>query len=82
VTGGGDRVVLLHARPFVGGYPPLVDVLSEYSVLRYRRNVPLDGRPFSIDDDAAVCARLLDHVGFDRPHVVGHSYGGLLAMAR
>ena len=81
VTGSGDQVVLLHARLFVGWYAPLVDVLSDYSVLCYRRTVPLDARPFSIDDDAAVCARLLDHVGFDRPHVVGHSYGGLLALA-
>ena len=81
VTGSGDQVVLLHARAFVGWYAPLVDVLSEYSVLRYRRTVPLDGRPFSIDDDAAVCARLVDLVGFDRPHLVGHSYGGLVALA-
>jgi pimeloyl-ACP methyl ester carboxylesterase len=81
VTGSGDQVVLLHARPFVGWYAPLVDVLSEYSVLRCRRTVPLDGRPFSIDDDAAVCARLLRHVAFDRPHVVGHSYGALVTLA-
>ena len=27
-----------------------------------------------------MCARLLRHVGFDHPHVVGHSYGGLLAL--
>jgi pimeloyl-ACP methyl ester carboxylesterase len=80
VTGRGDQVVLLHARPFVGWYTPLVDVLSEYSVLRYRRALPL-GRRFSIDDDAAAGAELLGHVGFDRPHVVGHSYGGLLALA-
>ena len=81
IIGSGDRVVLLHARPFVGWYAPLVDVLSGYSVLRCRRRVPLDGRRFSIDDDAAVCAQVLDHVAFDRPHVVGHSYGGLLALA-
>ena len=81
VTGNGDRVVLLHARAFVGWYVPLVDVLSEYSVMSYRRTVPVDDRLFSIDDDAAVSARLLDHVGFEQPHVVGHSYGGLVALA-
>ena len=81
VTGSGDHVALLHARPFVGWYAPLVDVLSNYTVLHYRRSVPLDAHLFSIDDDAAVCARLLDHVGFDRPHVVGHSYGALVALA-
>jgi pimeloyl-ACP methyl ester carboxylesterase len=81
VTGSGDKVVVLHARPFVGWYAPLVDALSGYSLLWYRRAVPVDGRRFSIDDDAAVGAELLEHVGFGRPHVVGHSYGGLLAMA-
>jgi pimeloyl-ACP methyl ester carboxylesterase len=81
VRGSGDPVVLLHARAFVGWYDPLVEVLSDYSVLRYRRTVPLDGRPFEIDDDAAVCARLVDHVGFDEPHAVGHSYGALVALA-
>ena len=81
VTGQGDEVALLHASPFVSWYAPLVDLMDDYSVLRYRRTVPLDGRPFSIEDDAAVCAQLLGHVGFDRPHVVGHSYGGVLALA-
>ena len=81
LIGSGAHVVLVHARPFVGWYAPLIEVLSDHSVLSYRRSVPLDGRPFGIDDDAAVCARLLDHVGFDRPHVVGHSYGALLALA-
>ena len=81
VTGQGDQVALLHASPFVSWYAPLVDLMDDYSVLRYRRTVPLDGRPFSIEDDAAVCAQLLGHVGFDRPHVVGHSYGGVLALA-
>ena len=81
LTGSGGHVVLVHAWPFVGWYVPLIEALSDHSVLSYRRSVPLDGRPFSIDDDAAVCARLLDHVGFERPHVVGHSYGALLALA-
>jgi pimeloyl-ACP methyl ester carboxylesterase len=81
VSGRGDQVVMLHARPFVGWYAPLVDALSAYSVLRFRRSLPRDGRRFTVDDDAAVCAWVLDHVGFDRPHVVGHSYGGLLALA-
>ena len=81
LTSGSGQVVLLHARPFVTWYAPLIDALSDHAVLSYRRSVPLDGRPFSIDDDASVCARLLDHVGFDRPHVVGHSYGALLALA-
>ncbi len=81
VIGGGAQVALLHARPFVTWYSPLIEELPEYSVLRYRRTVPADRAGFGIDDDAEVCARLLRHVGFDQPHVVGHSYGGLVALA-
>ena len=43
---------------------------------------PPSNRPgFGIDDDAEFCARLLGHVGFDHAHLVGHSYGGLVALA-
>jgi pimeloyl-ACP methyl ester carboxylesterase len=81
VVGSGDQVVLAHALPFVGWYAPLTAALTDYTVLHYRRTVPLDGRQFGVDDDANVCARLLRHVGFDRPHVVGHSYGCLVGLA-
>ena len=81
VIGEGDQVVLPHARPFVSWYSPLVAKISGYSVLRYRRTLPADRSAFGIDDDAHVCAQLLRHVGFDQPHVVGHSYGGLVALA-
>ena len=81
VVGSGDQVVLAHALPFVGWYAPLTAALTDYTVLHYRRTVPLDGRQFGVDDDAVLCARLLRHVGFDRPHLVGHSYGGLVALA-
>jgi pimeloyl-ACP methyl ester carboxylesterase len=81
VTGRGDQVVLVHALPFAGWYAPLAAALTDHTVLRYRRTVPLDGRRFGIADDAEMCARLLRHVGFDRPHIVGHSYGGLVALA-
>jgi pimeloyl-ACP methyl ester carboxylesterase len=33
-----------------------------------------------VEDDAALCARLLAHLGVERPDVVGHSYGGLVAL--
>jgi pimeloyl-ACP methyl ester carboxylesterase len=80
-AGSGDPVVTLHARPFVTWYGPLVGQLTGWTVLRYRRVVnPRDG-DFGIDDDAAAVAALLRHVGFARPHIVGHSYGGLVALA-
>ena len=80
VVGSGDHVALLHARPFVSWYEPLVAALSGYTVLRYCRTLPPDRSDFGLGDDADVCARLLHHVAFDHPHVVGHSYGGCLAL--
>ena len=80
VVGSGDHVALLHAPPFVSWYEPLVAALPGYSVLRYRRTLPPERSDFGLGDDADVCARLLHHVGFDHPHVVGHSYGGCLAL--
>jgi pimeloyl-ACP methyl ester carboxylesterase len=81
VIGTGEQVAFVHARPFECWYSPLVERLSSYSVLRYRRTLPNDGSSFGIDDDAELCARLMRHVGFDHAHLVGHSYGGLVALA-
>jgi pimeloyl-ACP methyl ester carboxylesterase len=76
---GDPAVVLPHARPFVSLYRPLVDELAGRPVLHYRRETP-DAPAHGIEDDARLCARLLAHLGIERPHVVGHSYGGLVAL--
>ncbi len=81
VIGTGEQVAFLHARPFVSWYSPLVELLSSYSVLRYQRTPPSNRPGFGVDDDAALSARLLEHVGFDHAHLVGHSYGALVALA-
>jgi pimeloyl-ACP methyl ester carboxylesterase len=84
LTGDGEPVVLTHARPFVMWYQPLVAVLAQkvqqrsVSVLRYRRDAPATG--WSVEDDARLCSRLLDHLDLGPVHVVGHSYGGLVAL--
>jgi pimeloyl-ACP methyl ester carboxylesterase len=72
---------MLHARPFTSWYGPLVDRLPGWTVLRYRRTVHPAAPDFGIDDDADAVAGLLRHVGLAGPHVVGHSYGGLVALA-
>lgn len=78
LRGEGAPVVLPHARPFVSWYLPLARTLDR-RVVRYRRSVPA-GRAWRVEDDAALCARLLGHLGIERPDVVGHSYGGLVAL--
>jgi pimeloyl-ACP methyl ester carboxylesterase len=81
---GGDRVILVHASPFVSWYMPLVEQLTEFSTLRYRRRLRRAGEgpygPLTVAEDATTCARLMDHVGWQAAHVVGHSYGALVAL--
>ena len=81
---GGERIVLVHASPFVSWYGPLVDELTEFSTLTYRRHLrERDGggyRPLTVSEDAAICGRLMDHIGWPNAHLVGHSYGALVAL--
>jgi pimeloyl-ACP methyl ester carboxylesterase len=79
LTGSGPPVVLPHARPFVRWYEPLTRRLSGCTVLAYHRDLP-DAPAWGVPDDARLCTRLLAHLGIERPHVVGHSYGGLVAL--
>ena len=84
LDGSGERIVLVHASPFVSWYVPLVAQLTEFSTLRFRRRLlESDGggyRPLTVAEDAASCARLMDHVGWQKAHIVGHSYGALVAL--
>jgi pimeloyl-ACP methyl ester carboxylesterase len=84
LDGGGERVVLVHASPFVSWYQPLIAQLRDFSTLTYRRHLrkPATGgyRPLTAGEDAMICARLMDHVGWPTAHLVGHSYGCLVAL--
>ena len=84
VQGSGERLVLVHASAFVSWYDPLIERLTDVATLRYRRRLrkPEGGayRPLSAAEDAASCARLMDHVGWPAAHVAGHSYGALVAL--
>src|SRR5262245_27739127 len=81
---GGDRIVFVHASPFVSWYQPLLAELGDYSTLVYRRHLRRgqDGRyrPLTVGEDAAICARLMEHIGWSAAHLVGHSYGALVAL--
>jgi pimeloyl-ACP methyl ester carboxylesterase len=85
IRGHGDPVVLVHASPFVRWYEPLIEHLPAVSVLHYRRRLRADTgggfRALTAAEDAAICARLMAHVGWPTAHVVGHSYGGLVALS-
>jgi pimeloyl-ACP methyl ester carboxylesterase len=84
VRAGGERVVFVHASAFALWYRPLIEKLADHSTLWYRRRLttPTEAgyRPLSVAEDAAICRRLMDHVGWDRAHLVGHSYGALVVL--
>jgi pimeloyl-ACP methyl ester carboxylesterase len=84
LRGGGQPVVLVHASSFVSWYNPLVEHLDGFATLRYRRRLrsvgPSGYRPLTVEEDAEICRRLMDHIGWGRAHIVGHSYGALVAL--
>ena len=85
---GGDPVVLLHGFPeFWYGWRSQIQALAH---LGYRVVVP-DQRGYNLSDkpkglrhyDIELLARdvvsLIEHLGYDRVHLTGHDWGGLVA---
>lgn len=86
IRGDGEPVLLIHGSHIAASFLPIMDedVLADYRLIRYHRrgfagSVPHDG-PFSIEKQAADARSLLRHLGVDRAHVAGHSYGGPTAL--
>jgi pimeloyl-ACP methyl ester carboxylesterase len=86
LRGEGDRVLLLHGGPGMGVeyLDALADELAEgYAVATYQQRglapSQSDG-PFEVADHVADARRVLDALGWDRAVVVGHSWGGHLAL--
>lgn len=86
ILGDGEPVLLVHGSHFAGSYVPLVDepALAGYRLIRYHRrgfagSVSHDG-PFGIEAQAEDALAVLGHLGVERAHLVGHSYGGAIAL--
>lgn len=84
--GAGETVLLIHGGAFAGAFVPLTHeatLTDHYRLVRYHRRgfAGSDGfsGPFTIEDQARDALRLLQYLGVDRAHVVGHSYGGVIA---
>ena len=86
VVGDGDPVLLLHGGP---GLPctylqPLVDELAAgYRVAGYQqRGLPPStaGAPYDVRTQVADVVAVLDALGWERPVVAGHSWGGHLLL--
>jgi pimeloyl-ACP methyl ester carboxylesterase len=87
VRGAGEPVVLVHGSHIADAFAPLLaePVLTErYRLILYHRrgfagSTHPDG-PLSIAQQAADCRALMQHLGVPCAHVVGHSYGGAIAL--
>lgn len=86
VNGTGDPVLLIHGTGVAATFAPTMTQpsLAKYRLIRYhRRGFAGSSRapvPFSMRDQAADAAALLEKLGVSRAHVVGHSFGGSVAL--
>jgi pimeloyl-ACP methyl ester carboxylesterase len=85
-AGDGEPVVLLHPGFVADGMRPLFSepVLAGYRLIAYHRrgyggSDPAGG-PRSVAEQADDLIELLGRLGIDRAHLVGHSYGGNVAI--
>jgi len=86
IQGRGEPVLLIHGSHIAGAFVPLMNEpsLANYRLIRYHRrgfaeSTKHEGR-CSIEHQAADALGLLRHLGVERAHIVGHSYGGIIAL--
>jgi pimeloyl-ACP methyl ester carboxylesterase len=88
VVGSGEAMLLIHGAHLADALQPLVaePALERFQRIRYHRRgfggstYPVDAGPTSVAVQAEDAAGLLDHVRVDRAHLVGHSWGGSIAL--
>jgi pimeloyl-ACP methyl ester carboxylesterase len=87
IVGAGEPVVLVHGALIADAFAPLLRepaLSGRYQLVAYhRRGYAGSGRPdrpLTVADQAADCRRVLRALGIERAHVVGHSFGGAIAL--
>jgi pimeloyl-ACP methyl ester carboxylesterase len=86
VTGSGEPVLMIHGSGVAATFAPQMSepALSGYRLIRmHRRGFAGSSRtpvPFTMKDHAADARALLRTLGVERAHIVGHSFGGSVAM--
>jgi pimeloyl-ACP methyl ester carboxylesterase len=87
VSGTDEPVVFIHGAFIADTFRPLLaepSLAGHYRLILYhRRGYAGSSRasePVSVAQQAADCRALLRHLGVERAHVVGHSYGGDVAL--
>jgi pimeloyl-ACP methyl ester carboxylesterase len=87
VVGEGEPVLFIHGSFIADAFRPLFtepSLAGNYRLVSYHRrgyagSSALEG-VLSIEDQASDCQGLLRHLGIARAHVVGHSFGGVIAL--
>jgi pimeloyl-ACP methyl ester carboxylesterase len=86
-VGAGEPVVFIHGALIADTFRPLLaepGLADRYRLIHYhRRGYAGSSRvtePVSVSRQAADCGALLGHLGVVQAHVVGHSYGGDVAL--
>jgi pimeloyl-ACP methyl ester carboxylesterase len=87
VSGTGDPVIFIHGAFIADTFRPLLaepSLAGRYRLILYHRRgyagSSCPSEPVSVARQAADCRALLRHLGVERAHVVGHSYGGIVAL--
>lgn len=85
--GAGDPVVLLHGTPFSSYvWRDVAEALASqfriyvWDMAGYGTSDKFEGQDVSLAEQARVFAAFLDHLGLDAPAVVGHDFGGTVAL--
>jgi proline iminopeptidase len=83
--GSGPPVLLLHGGPGLSEYTELIafELEDAFTVHRYQQRglaPSTTSGPFDIETHVADAVAVLDGIGIERAFVVGHSWGGHLAM--
>lgn len=87
VSGTGEPAVFIHGALIADQFRPLLtepSLAGRYRLVLYHRlghaGSSRASGPVGIAQQAADCRALLRHLGVERAHVVGHSYGGNVAL--
>jgi pimeloyl-ACP methyl ester carboxylesterase len=87
VQGRGEPVVLIHGGIYADSYFPLMAqslLTNHYRMINYHRRgfagSTHQDSVMSIRQQAADCNELMETLNIDRAHIVGHSYGGTIAL--
>lgn len=86
-AGVGDPIVFIHGALIADAFVPLLTepaLASRHQLIVYHRRGHAGSThgtgTITVARHAADCRALLDHLGIHRAHVVGHSYGGAVAL--